>query len=160
MAFANFVLKVEPGELGPGGEGTPVFAVRIDDTRLEYYDPLNEGRSNPLRTLLAAALAENIADLTPEGARKEADARIRDAREKEAVDSWRDAILGDLNKERPDTRRLEQFLKSIATPRTRDEYNVDYELTFIGVSARSLIHRRMRQRCPARPGSTGPGDPG
>lgn len=150
MAFANFVLKVEPGEVGPGGEGTPVFAVRIDDTRLEYYDPKNEGRPNQLRTLLAAALLGSNPGLTPNGARQQADARIREAREKDALNDWKNEILGGLNVLVPDVKRLDTFLGTITTPRTRDEYYVDYELVFMGVSARSLIHRRMQQRCPAR----------
>ena len=148
MAFANFVLKVEPGELGPGGEGTPVFAVRIDDTRLEYYDPANEGRPNELRTLLAAALLENNPGLTPNGARQQADARIREAREQIALNDWKTKILDSLNRLSSDAKRLESFLDTISTPRTRDEYYVDYELVFMGISARSLIHRRMQQRCP------------
>jgi hypothetical protein len=156
MAFTNHVLKVTPGALGPSSEGVPVFAARIDDRRLEYYDPTQEGRSNELRTLLAAALAEaeTKTPLTPDEARHRADARIRSAREELALSDWKDKIMEGLiavvaagaGGGATDASRLNEFLTKIATPRTRDEYDVDYELVFLGVSARSLIHRRMQQR--------------
>lgn len=148
MAFANFVLKVDTGDLGPSAEGTPVFAVRIDDARLEYYDPAKEGRSNKLRHLLAAALAEDDPALAPEKARNEADERIRDAHGTLDIARWRAKIMESLNVNSSDAKRLSEFLATIATPRSRAEYYVDYELTFMGISARSLIHRRMQQRCP------------
>lgn len=168
MAFANFVLKTTHSELGPG-EGTPVFAARIDDARLEYHDPTRDERSNRLRTLLARAFDEQEraagkSPLAPDAARSLADARIREARSNTDLAEWQKSLQTGFSATltRPAASRLAEFVATVTSTRTRDEYDVDYELVFLGVAARSPIHRRMQMKCapPSRPGpGPGPTDP-
>lgn len=140
MASHPFVLRSPSTTTAWPTAGDPVFALRIDGERLEYWDP-TEQRGNDLRRLLIRAFVaegKNSAE-----ARKLADGRIDAAVSARSIDRWRHEIKDGIQPGAA-RRELDAFLKTITQTRQREDYRVDYAFVWLGISTSNLVHRRLR----------------
>ena len=141
MAFHPFVLRAPELDTPWPTAGQPVFALVIDDSRFEYWDPQSQ-RDNVLRRLLIRAFVAS--GESPDDARRSATERIIDLSNSDlSITEWRarikDGLVDGFAK-----KELEKFLANIITSRQRDDYRVDYTFLWLGVAGNSLIHRRLK----------------
>ena len=135
MAYHPFVLRAPTTDTEWPAAGSPVFALKIDDERLEYWDP-NSQRDNVLRTLLVKAfMAQGV---PVEQAKANASNLITEAIEEVSITAWRAKIMGPFDSDASfQNRQLNRFVKTVSTDAQRYDFLANYDFVFLGVSPAS-----------------------